>query len=56
MPIEQVSHELERIVSQDQAIEELATGFGNDNGPAEGPLWWKEGGYCCSATLATTGA
>ena len=45
MPIEQVSPELERIVSQDQAIEELATGFGNDNGPAEGTLWWKEGGY-----------
>ncbi len=45
MPIEQVSPELERIVSQDQTIEELATGFGNDNGPAEGPLWWKEGAY-----------
>ena len=45
MPIEQVSPELQRIVSQDQAIDELATGFGNDNGPAEGPLWGKEGGY-----------
>ena len=45
MPIEQVSPELERIVSQNQAIEELADGFGNENGPAEGPVWWKEGGY-----------
>ena len=24
---------------------ELADGFGGDQGPAEGPLWWKEGGY-----------
>jgi gluconolactonase len=23
----------------------LASGFGGDHGPAEGPLWWKEGGY-----------
>jgi len=45
MPIEQVSPELENIVSLDQPIEELASGFGNDNGPAEGPVWWKEGGY-----------
>ena len=45
MPIEQVSPELERIVSTDQPIVELATGFGNENGPAEGPLWWHEGRY-----------
>ncbi len=45
MPIEQVSPDLERIVSTDQPILELATGFGNENGPAEGPLWWHEGGY-----------
>ena len=45
MPIEQVSPGLASIVSADQPIEELATGFGNANGPAEGPLWWKEGGY-----------
>src|SRR5204862_7615917 len=24
---------------------EHASGFGGDLGPAEGPLWWKEGGY-----------
>ena len=45
MPIEQIATELERMVSQDQRIEELGTGYGGDQGPAEGPLWWKEGGY-----------
>ena len=45
MPIEQVSPGLASIVSSDRPINELATGFGNDNGPAEGPLWWHEGGY-----------
>jgi gluconolactonase len=45
MPIEQVSPELERIVSQNQSIEELGNGYGGDAGPAEGPLWWKESGY-----------
>ena len=45
MPIEQVSSGLASIVSADRPIIELATGFGNENGPAEGPLWWHEGGY-----------
>jgi gluconolactonase len=36
---------LERIVSADAPIEHLAEGFGGALGPAEGPLWWKEGGY-----------
>jgi gluconolactonase len=45
MPIEQHAPELEHIVSHDQDIEELASGFGGDMGPAEGPVWWKEGGY-----------
>ena len=45
MPIEQVSPDLERIVSTNQQIFELAAGFGNDNGPAEGPLWWHEDEY-----------
>ena len=45
MPIEQHAPELERIVALDQAIEELGDGFGGDQGPAEGPLWWKEGGF-----------
>ena len=45
MPIEAVSPELEHIVSADAAITELGSGYGGDAGPAEGPLWWQEGGY-----------
>ena len=41
MAIEQMAPELERIVSIDQEIEQLGDGFGL----AEGPVWWKEGGY-----------
>ena len=28
-----------------ETIQDLADGFGGEHGPAEGPLWWKEGGY-----------
>jgi gluconolactonase len=45
MPIEQHTPALERIVSRTQEVEELASGFGGDMGPAEGPVWWHEGGY-----------
>ncbi len=45
MPIEQFAPELSKIISTDEPILELADGFGGDQGPAEGPLWWKEGGY-----------
>ena len=45
MPIEKLQPELDRIVSSDQEIEELGSGYGGANGPAEGPVWWKEGGY-----------
>ena len=41
MPIEQAAPELERILSLDQEIEELGTGYQT----AEGPLWHREGGY-----------
>ena len=44
MPVEQVAPELERIVSLDQEVEELGSGYGGDL-VAEGPLWWAEGGY-----------
>ena len=44
MPIEQFAPELAKIISTDEPILELADGFGGDQGPAEGPLWWKEGG------------
>ena len=41
MPVEQVSPELERIMSPDQEIEEL----GRDYQIAEGPIWFREEGY-----------
>ena len=43
--IEQLAPELDRIISVSQPIEDLADGFGGPQGPAEGPLWWHEGGY-----------
>jgi len=43
--IEQLAPELETIVSVSEPIRHLAEGFGGPQGPAEGPLWWKEGGY-----------
>ena len=45
MPIEQHASGLTRIVDLNQKIEELASGFGGERGPAEGPVWWQEGGY-----------
>ena len=36
---------LEKIISTSEPIEHLADGFGGAQGPAEGPLWWEEGGY-----------
>ena len=44
MPIEQAAPALERIVSQDQEVEWLGSGYGG-GAAAEGPLWWREGGY-----------
>ena len=41
MPIEQLAPELEHVVSLDQDVEELGSGYNL----AEGPVWWKEGGY-----------
>jgi gluconolactonase len=43
--IEQLAPELDKIISTSEPILELASGVGGDNGPAEGPVWWKEGGY-----------
>jgi hypothetical protein len=34
---------VERIVSSSERIEYLADGYGGEQGPAEGPLRWKEG-------------
>src|SRR2546421_952912 len=45
MPIEQSAPELEKILSLSEPIQMLADGFGGPQGPAEGPVWCKEGGY-----------
>jgi gluconolactonase len=43
--IESMAPELDRIISTNEPVRELASGFGGDIGPAEGPLWWAEGGF-----------
>src|SRR5215510_493717 len=43
--IEKMAPELDRILSSSQPIRKLATGYGGDIGPAEGPVWWAEGKY-----------
>ena len=43
--IEQLDPGLEQIISPSEPIRELAVGFGGPIGPAEGPVWWKDGGY-----------
>jgi gluconolactonase len=43
--IEKFDPALDMIISTSEPIREIASGFGGPLGPAEGPLWWKEGGY-----------
>jgi gluconolactonase len=43
--IEQLDPALDKIIATNEPIVELGSGYGGDLGPAEGPLWWKEGGY-----------
>jgi gluconolactonase len=43
--IERLAPELDAIIDVDQPINQLADGVGGTLGPAEGPVWWKEGGY-----------
>ena len=43
--IESMAPELDRLISASEPIHDLADGFGGAQGPAEGPLWWREGGY-----------
>ena len=43
--IDQFAPELEKIISVSESIQELVNGLGGELGPAEGPVWWKEGGY-----------
>jgi gluconolactonase len=43
--IDQFDPALDKIISTSEPIKYIADGFGGPLGPAEGPLWWKEGGY-----------
>src|SRR5579863_5829853 len=43
--IERLNPALDRIIDASETIHDLADGYGGDQGPAEGPVWWKEGGY-----------
>jgi len=43
--IEKMAPELDAIISTSEQIRILGDGYGGDGGPAEGPVWWKEGGY-----------
>src|SRR5215470_1523607 len=43
--IEPSAAEFAAIVAPGATIHDLADGFGGDQGPAEGPLWWREGSY-----------
>src|SRR5437667_2872524 len=45
MPVEILAESMKRIASSQQDTEELGSGFGGRNGPAEGPVWFEEGGY-----------
>jgi gluconolactonase len=43
--IERLDPALDRIIDTSEPIQYLADGFGGEQGPAEGPLWWREAGY-----------
>ena len=43
--IERLDAGLDAILATSEPVKDLADGFGGPLGPAEGPLWWKEGGY-----------
>ena len=43
--IDRLAPELDRIVAASAPIQHLADGFGGAQGPAEGPVWWKEAGH-----------
>ena len=52
--IEQMSPELGNIIDTNQQIRELASGFGGDIGPAEGPVWFAEGKYLLFSDIQTS--
>jgi gluconolactonase len=43
--IERLDPSLDAIIDTAQPVQELASGLGGALGPAEGPVWWKEGRY-----------
>jgi gluconolactonase len=45
MPIEYLSEAMRRIVGPQKDHEQLGSGYGGLHGPAEGPVWFHEGGY-----------
>ena len=52
--IERLAPELDAIIDTSQSIRELATGFGGDIGPAEGPVWIAEGRYLLFNDIQTS--
>src|SRR5258705_6607716 len=52
--IERLAPELDAIIDASQTIRELATGFGGDVGPAEGPVWIAEGRYLLFNDIQTS--
>jgi sugar lactone lactonase YvrE len=52
--IERLAPELDGIIDTSQSIRELATGFGGDIGPAEGPVWIAEGHYLLFNDIQTS--
>src|SRR5262245_3666651 len=52
--IERLAPELDAIIDTSQTIRELATGFGGDIGPAEGPVWVAEGHYLLFNDIQTS--
>jgi SMP-30/Gluconolactonase/LRE-like region len=43
--IERLDSSLDAVIDTIQPIQELASSLGGELGPAEGPVWWKEGHY-----------
>src|SRR5580693_8458083 len=52
--IERLAPELDAIIATSEPIRELASGFGGDIGPAEGPVWWAEGHYLLFSDIQTS--
>jgi len=52
--IERLAPALDAIIDASQPIRELATGFGGDIGPAEGPVWHAEGRYLLFNDIQTS--